>query len=122
MGKKSGKTNTTVNAFGNDVDYFLFSTRTKDSIFTLAEQLADYCGCHFNLMPTLKIPDCDMCHMLPEFRMMYAQYNPPVMDTTFAQEKSTQTSLCGRSRGFPLPFPHNVMPTRILPRARCIAR
>ena len=86
MGKKSGKTNTTVNAFGNDVDYFLFSTRTKDSIFTLAEQLADYCGCHFNLMPTLKIPDCDMCHMLPEFRMMYAQYAPPVADTTFAQD------------------------------------
>ena len=86
MGKRSGKTNTNINNFGNDMDYFLFSTRTKDSIFTLAGQLADYCGCHFNLMPNLKIPDCDMCHMLPEFRMMYAQYDPPVTDSTFAQD------------------------------------
>lgn len=86
MGKKSGKTNTIVNAFGNDVEYFLFSTRAKVTIFTLAELLAEHCGCHFNSMPVLKIPDCDMCHMLPEFRMMYAQYAPPVTDTTFAQD------------------------------------
>ena len=86
MGKKSGKTNTTVNAFGNDVDYFLFSTRAKDTIFTLAEQLAEYCGCRFNLMPLLRIPDSDVCHMLPEFRMMYAQYATPMADGTFAQD------------------------------------
>ena len=86
MGKKSGKKITIVNTFGNDVDYFLFSTRTKVSIFTLAEQLADHCGCHFNLMPVLRIPDSDVCHMLPEFRMMYAQYKTPMADGTFAQD------------------------------------
>lgn len=86
MGKQKRKTSTIANTFGNDVDYFLFSTRTKDSIFTLADMLADYCGCHFNLMPLLKIPESELCRMLPEFRMMYAQYAPPVTDSTFAQD------------------------------------
>ena len=86
MGKRSGKTTSVVNTFGNDVDYFLFSTRAKVSIFSFAAQMAEYCGCHFNMMPILTIPDSDVCHMLPEFRMMYAQYEPPVDDGTFAQD------------------------------------
>lgn len=86
MGKKNEKTSSIGNTFGNDVDYFLFSTRTKVSIFTLAEQLAGYCGCRFNLMPLLKIPESKVCSMLPEFRMLYAQYDTPMADGTFAQD------------------------------------
>lgn len=93
MGKKNGKSSNIDNTFGNDVDYFLFSTRTKASIFTLAEQLSDYCGCRFSLMPVLRIPDSDVCHMLPEFRMMYAQFEPPVNDGTFAQDPVDRINL-----------------------------
>ena len=87
MAKKSVRTSKISNSFGNDVDYFLFSTRSKESIFSLAGQLAEYCGCRFNLLPLLKIPESPVCKMLPEFRMMYAQYEPPVEDSnTFAKD------------------------------------
>lgn len=86
MGKQGAKITTLGSSFGNDVDYFLFSIRAKSTIFSIADYLADYCGCRFNMMPLLKIPESKVCKMLPEFRMLYAQYAPPVMDTTFAQD------------------------------------
>lgn len=86
MAKKRGKPSKSNNLFGSDVDYFLFSTRTKADIFPFAEQLAAHCSCHFNMMPLLKIPESKICKMLPEFRMMYAQYEPPVSGNTFARD------------------------------------
>ena len=86
MGKKSGKNSIFISTFGSDVDYFLFSARAKVTIYELAMQLSEYCGCSFNMMPLLKIPESDLCRMLPEFRMMYAQYAPPVSDSTFARD------------------------------------
>ena len=86
MGKRSGTNSNTVNTFGNDVDYFLFSARAKMSIFTLAGLLADHCGCRFHLMPLLTIPKSNLCPMLPEFQMMYAQYESPITESTFVQD------------------------------------
>lgn len=86
MGKHGEKVTILGNTFGNDVDYFLFSIKRKSTIFEIAGQLADYCGCRFSMMPLLKIPESKACKMLPEFRMLYAQYAPPVLDTTLAQD------------------------------------
>ena len=60
--------------FGNKVDYFLFSAKSKESIFDFAYMLSDWCNCCFSLMPTMKVAESKQCPMSPEFRLMHAQY------------------------------------------------
>ena len=75
MGDKRTKNYDTDQFFGNSIDYFLFSARTLEPLFSFAGQLADHCNCHFNLMPDLRLPKSADCQTDPVFRLMYAQYD-----------------------------------------------
>ena len=83
MGGTSNKTIVSSRLFGNMVDYFLFSVKTKDTIFTLAERVSDHCNCRFAMMPTMKVDESAECPMRPEFRMLFAQYEPTGLEDCF---------------------------------------
>lgn len=61
-------------SFGTSVDYFLFSLKSKDSIYRVADQLADHCNCHFSMLPIMKVEESAQCKMSPEFQLLHAQY------------------------------------------------
>lgn len=74
MGNSVNKTIVSSRIFGNKVDYFLLSVRTKDTLYTLAERLSDRCNCRFAMMPPLRVAESEECPMQPVFQMVYAQY------------------------------------------------
>lgn len=86
MGNNAGKTIVSSRIFGNKVDYFLFSIKTSDSLFTLAEHLSDHCNCRFAMMPTMRVAESEECPMRPEFRMMYAQYAATDIEDCFVMD------------------------------------
>lgn len=86
MGNNAGKTIVSSRIFGNKVDYFLFSIKTSDSLFTLAEHLSDHCNCRFAMMPTMRVAESEECPMRPEFRMMYAQYASTDIEDCFVMD------------------------------------
>ena len=86
MGSSAKKTIVTSRIFGNMVDYFLFSVKTKDSLFTLAERLSDHCNCRFAMMPTMRVAESEECPMRPEFRMLYAQYEATGLEDSFVMD------------------------------------
>ncbi len=86
MGNNASKTIVSSRVFGNKVDYFLFSVKTKDSLFTLADRLSDHCNCRFAMMPTMRVAESEECPMRPEFRMMYAQYAATDIEDCFVMD------------------------------------
>ena len=86
MGSASNKTIVSSRIFGNMVDYFLLSVKTKDTIFTLAERLSDHCNCRFAMMPSMRVAESAECPMRPEFRMLYAQYESTGLEDSFAMD------------------------------------
>ena len=86
MGSASNKTIVSSRIFGNMVDYFLLSVKTKDTIFTLAERLSDHCNCRFAMMHSMRVAESAECPMRPEFRMLYAQYESTGLEDSFAMD------------------------------------
>ncbi|MBP5401073.1 MAG: hypothetical protein J6Y35_05525 [Bacteroidales bacterium] len=86
MGGTSNKTIVSSRIFGNMVDYFLFSVKTKDTLFTLAERLSDHCNCRFSMMPPMRVAESEECPMRPEFQMLYAQYEATGLEDCFVMD------------------------------------
>lgn len=86
MGNNASKTIVSSRVFGNKVDYFLFSVKTKDTLFTLTDRLSDHCNCRFAMMPTMRVAESEECPMRPEFRMLYAQYAATDIEDCFVMD------------------------------------